>query len=411
MKQGTKHGNLSWIREELERRLIVMRYSEVTAGAYIRIFGWVEDFLIGYGEVDYSKELGELFIAEYSLNANHAPTQYKHAQTLIRRLDEILENKLIAPRFGKPSIECPPRFIKSLDNYLEHSANTGCRESTLAGRKRYVGQFLYRIPDTIDNLKDLTAQDLYTVFKEHEWVSSTYSIIRGFLTFLFTSRITKANLSVCVPKPKRQRALPSVYSGDEVAQLLASVDRTTTMGKRDYAVLMLAAHLGLRSSDIVNLSFADIDYASKTIQVTQVKTERPLTLVMNSDVEEAIVDYIKNGRPQSSVEKIFLGSKAPFNPICAGSGFAITQRYFSRAGIAPQGRRRGPHALRTSYATALVAKGVPYAVVQEALGHEDPESAKHYVRVDIRRLRMCALDVPKPTGTFAVMLGDLEVVL
>jgi site-specific recombinase XerD len=64
--------------------------------------------------------------------------------------------------------------------------------------------------------------------------------------------------------------------------------------------------------------------------------------------------------------------------------------------------------LRASYATSLINKGIPYAIVKEALGHDDPESTKHYVRVDIRRLRICALDVPKPSGAFAVMLGDLE---
>jgi integrase len=202
-----------------------------------------------------------------------------------------------------------------------------------------------------------------------------------------------------------------VYSGDEVARLLASVDRSTCIGKRDYAILMLAAHLGLRSSDIVNLSFKDIDHMAKTITIIQTKTSRPLTLVMNSDVEEAIADYIKNARPPSSNDKIFQGSQAPYAPLTAGAGYAIAHKCFSRAGIAPQGRRRGTHALRMSYATALVATGIPYAVLQEALGHDDPESAKYYVRVDIRRLRTCALNVPKPTGAFAVALNDLEGVL
>jgi site-specific recombinase XerD len=198
--------------------------------------------------------------------------------------------------------------------------------------------------------------------------------------------------------------LPSIYSGDEVKRLLSSVDRASASGKRDYAVLLLASHLGMRSSDIVGLSFKDIDYTAKTIKIIQVKTARPLTLIMNGEVEEAIADYIQNGRPHSSSDKIFLCSRAPYSPITAACGYAITRRYFDHAGIAAQGRRRGAHALRASYATALVSKGVPYTVVKEALGHEDQESAKYYVRIDVRRLRMCALDVPKPMGAFAVML-------
>jgi integrase len=195
-----------------------------------------------------------------------------------------------------------------------------------------------------------------------------------------------------------------VYSSSEIERLFASVDRNDSLGKRDYAILVLAAYLGLRSSDIVNLSLKDIDYKAKTIEVTQIKTLRPVTLVMNIEVEEAVADYIKNSRPQSSIDKIFLSSQAPFAPLTAGAGYAVAHKYFNLARIAAQGRKQGTHALRSSYATALISKGVPYAVVTEALGHANQESAKYYVRVDVRRLRICALDVPKPIGSFAVLL-------
>lgn len=408
MKQNKGVGNLSRIRSELERRLIVMRYSKVSIGAHMRIFGWVEEFLEGYAEKDYSKEAGQRFLAEYSLQSHHAPSQFKTSRTVVRRMDEILENKLFVPCFRKPSPECLPRFADWYNQYIKQLTKRGFRESTAANHKRNVVKLLKRLPNTVESLEKLTAPNLYHVFTQYEWPSGGYVAARGFLTFLFESHVTKADLSVCVPKPSRPQPLPSIYSGDEVSRLLSSVNRATGLGKRDYAILMLATHLGLRSSDIVNLSFKDIDPVAKTIEIVQVKTLRPLTLVMNDDVEEAIHDYVQNGRPQSSSEKIFLGSQAPYAPLVAGTGYAIAHRHFHRAGIAPQGRRQGTHALRMSYATALVGKGVPYVIVQEALGHDDPESAKYYVRVDVRRLRTCALDVPKPTGAFAVMLGDLE---
>jgi integrase len=180
------------------------------------------------------------------------------------------------------------------------------------------------------------------------------------------------------------------------------------MGKRDYAILLLAAKLGLRSSDIVNLKLRDIDHDKKTIDIIQVKTGKPLTLVLNADVEEALDEYAKYGRPGSENEHVFLRTQAPYSPLCAGAGYAIVQKVFERVGIPAAGRRRGTHALRMSYATSLVTKGVPYAVVTEALGHDDPVSAKYYVRVDVRRLRLCALNVPKPSGALAVNLMDME---
>ena len=411
MKQGTKIGNLNQIREELNRRLIVMRYSEITIRHYMRVLGWIEDFLEGYGEKEYTKEMGQRFISEYRLQSNHAPTLFQCARTVVRRIDEILEDKLFTPCFRESAVHCPPRFVGCRDKYLQHLAKRGFRETTITSRKLYAGRLLARLPDTVLILEELTAADLYQAFTQHEWPSVGFVTARSFLTFLFESDVTKTDLSVCVPNPRRPRSLPSVYSKDEVSRLLSAVDRTTSMGKRDYAILMLAAHLGLRSSDIVNLSFSDIDHSAKTIDVVQVKTARPLTLVLNNDLEDAIIDYIQNGRPQSLRDKIFLGTQAPYAPLSAGAGYVVTRKYFDLAGVKALGRKQGPQSLRQSYATALVAKGVPYAVVKEALGHEDPESAKHYVRVDVKRLRTCAISVPKPAGAFAVMLGDLEGVL
>jgi len=411
VKKRNENSNLRIIRDELERRLIVLRYSKAAAGKYKMIFGWIEDYLNEYGETEYTKELGKQFLSEYPLQIKHSQSQFKNARTLIRRIDEIQENKLFMPCFRKAKMECPVRFIEILDKYIESLTKLGNRNPTIKGKKMYAGRFLGRIPETVLSLNELSAADLYEVFTKYEWPSAGLNAAKSILTFLFKNKITKRNLSVCVPNPVRPKALPSVYTSDEIERLLSSVDRTTSLGKRDYTVLILAARIGLRSSDIVNLSFKDIDYFSKTINITQVKTSRPLTLIMNDEVEKAITDYIENGRPQSETDKVLLGSQAPFAPLTAGAGYAIAQKYFNLAGIAARGRNRGTHALRASYATALVSQGVPYMVVQEALGHDDPESAKYYVRVDIKRLRMCALDVPKPTGTFALMLNDMEGVL
>jgi site-specific recombinase XerD len=422
--------NVSRLGNELERRLIIMRYSKVSTKKYMKVFGWLKDYLYGYGETNYTKELGQRFLIEYPLQAIHSPSEFKEAQVTIRRIDEILENNLFVPRFHKANSECPPHFTGMRDKYIENLAKRGYRESTIINCKIYAGRLLGRLPETVLSVEDLSAADLYEVFTKHEWHSAGLAAARSFLSFLFETGGTKINLTACVPRPIRPRPLPSVYSGDEVKRLLSSVDRTTSLGKRDYAILVLAEDLGLCSSDIAGLSFKDVDYRAKTIEIIQVKTARPVKLVMNREAEEAITDYIKNGRPQPSREesdvidatppcgpaagsgdKIFLRSRAPFSPLAADQCHAIANKYFNLAGIAAQGRKRGPHALRASYATVLVAKGVPYAVVQEALGHGDQESAKYYVRVDARRLRMCALDVPKPAGAFAVALGDLEGVL
>jgi hypothetical protein len=110
MKQNTRDGNINQIREEMERRLVVMRYSKTAVRHYLQIIGWIEDFLSGYGEKDYSKEMGQRFIAEYRLQANHVTSLFKCARTVVRRMDEILEDKLFKPCYREREIECPPIF-------------------------------------------------------------------------------------------------------------------------------------------------------------------------------------------------------------------------------------------------------------------------------------------------------------
>jgi integrase len=407
-KQGIEASNINHIRRELERRLLVLRYSPHTIRGYLAYFGWLQEFLEGYGETNYSKELGQRFLAEFTLQAHHTLTCFNPAKTVIHRLNEILDGKLFAPRFCEPKTECPPQFLARYELYSEHLARLGFTRSTIGAHKRHVGRLLCWLAETVQSLDSLTSTEIYGVLTNHTLLVDFMSVARRFLSYLFENKVTKEDLSVCIPKVRRPQPLPSVYSGDEVSLLLSSIDRSASIGKRDYAILLLAAKLGLRSSDIVNLKLRDINRDKKTIDIIQVKTGRPLTLVLNADIEDALEEYITQGRPQSESEHVFLGTRAPFSPICAGSGYAISQRGFGRAGIPVAGRRRGAHALRMSYATALIAKGVPYAAVTEALGHDDPESVKYYVRVDVRRLRLCALNVPKPSGALAVNLGDME---
>jgi len=399
-----ENSNFKEIRDELERRLNIMLYSNETIKAYFRIIDCLEEYLKEYGQTSYTKGFGQQFVSEYSLQQNNNLTQSRHVLTVIRRLDEMLENKQFTPCFHQLKFECPSRFRSLLEKYLENLVKCGYSNNTVKSRRGYIGRFFSCLPERVFSVEELTASDLYEVFTKSKWPSVGLSIMRYYLCFLYANKTIKTNLSACVPKPTRPSTLPSVYSGEEIQRLLSAVDRTTSLGKRDYAILILSAYMGLRSSDIVNLSFKNIDHITKTISIIQTKTARPAKYVMNKEVEESLIDYIQNGRPKSPSEKIFLGTQAPYSPLTAGNGYIIAHKYFNLAGIPKQGRRRGTHALRSSYATGLVAQGIPYAVVQKALGHEEPDSTKYYVRIDSKRLRMCALDVPKPIGAFAILL-------
>jgi integrase len=409
MKQQRSTGNIEQLRKEFERRLVVMRYAEPTRSHYGLVLKWVEESLADYGEQNYTAEAGERFLHDYILQTKHDPCHYKTARMTIQRLGEILEGKTFAPTLFVRKPECPKRFRALRDEYINHLKRAGSTKSTLNYHYRYTVYLLSGLDEQgVEDLVDLKASDLYAHFTKEGFKICSLSVTRRFLGYLYDQDVTSADLRVCVPKPRKPRSLPSIYTANEVSCVLAAPNRLTVVGKRDFAILMLASRLGLRSCDIMNLTLSDIDRKSATISIIQEKTKRPLTLIVNSDVLEALDAYINDGRPTSQSDKVFLNTKAPYGPLKSGTGFTIAQRYFDKANVESCGRRRGTHALRASYATALINKDIPYSVVKEALGHEDPESIKYYARVDVRRLRACALNVPEPTGSFAVLLGDLE---
>jgi integrase len=210
---------------------------------------------------------------------------------------------------------------------------------------------------------------------------------------------------VFIPKPRRPQPFPSVYSAEEVQQIFAAIDTKTVVGKRDYAILSLAAMLGMRRSDIGNLTLGNIDFYRKSICIIQQKTNVPLEIELLPEVERALLSYIDKAKPANDNVPIFLSTRAPFAPLPSRSVYNIARKRFNSADISVDGKKQGTHSLRMSLATQLISEDVPYAVIQKILGQEDPNSTKHYAKIDVEKLRLYALDVPHPSGLFAERLG------
>ncbi|MDZ7607132.1 MAG: tyrosine-type recombinase/integrase [Cyclobacteriaceae bacterium] len=141
--------------------------------------------------------------------------------------------------------------------------------------------------------------------------------LRGLFTFLYENKSITESLAIFIPKDnyQKQAKLPSYYTDQEIQKLLMSVDRGTIVGKRDYAILVLAAYLGLRASDIARLKFLNLNWEQSKIAVTQFKTGKEITLPLLPVVGNALLDYIQYGRPKSDEQYIFLFVISPFLPI------------------------------------------------------------------------------------------------
>jgi integrase len=204
-----------------------------------------------------------------------------------------------------------------------------------------------------------------------------------------------------VPSIKYKRPVPSIYTKQETVSLLNCVDRTTDIGIRSYALIVLALRLGLRTGDIVGLKISDVDFTKKEISFYQEKTQVHQRLELVPEVDEALSEYISKARPHSEIPNLFLSLDEPYKPVTQGIVYYSINKHIKEAGIEPGERKSGAHSLRMTLASELVAENVPYNVVRKILGHENPVTIKHYVKFDIAALRSCALSVPPITGKLA----------
>jgi integrase/recombinase XerD len=227
-------------------------------------------------------------------------------------------------------------------------------------------------------------------------IHCTLSSLRGFLRFLSDNRYLSCDLSYLVPKSsyKKEAHLPTTYTKDEVRRLLESVDRSSPKGKRDIAMILLAARLGLRASDICGLKFENIYWETNTLCLIQKKTKEKIELPLLAEIGNAIIDYLKYGRPVSELPYIFLRAGQPYDKLEEPTLHSIVSFYLKRASISNIDKKKhGPHALRHSLAGILLEKKTPLPVISEVLGHTNTESTKTYLRIDLESLRQCALDV------------------
>ena len=214
-----------------------------------------------------------------------------------------------------------------------------------------------------------------------------YARYRGQVTCDLASAVpTVANWSM----PAVPRAIPA----DAVRRLLASINRRTAIGRRDYAILLLLARLGLRAGEVVRLKLEDLDWNAGSISVRG-KGDQHSVLPLPADVGSAIATYLQHGRPRCSSRHVFLRTKAPIRGLGGPASIAcLVQQNLARAGI--KAPTRGAHQFRHALATEMLYHGASLAEIGHVLRHRSPETTKIYTKVDLNSLR--ALALPWPGG-------------
>ena len=228
------------------------------------------------------------------------------------------------------------------------------------------------------------------------YISTVLSVLRNYFTFLKDKHFITKDLTGSLPHVRilRNAFIPHSWKTDDVKKLLASIDRNSTKGKRDYAILLLIVHLGLRVSDIRNMKLSSLNWNRKIITLTVKKTGQVLELPLLDDIGWAIIDYLKNGRPQTACDRLFVRHRAPFDSFGENASFySELHRYMQVAGITPPtGVHCGLHSLRSTLARNMLEAKIPLPIISEVLGHSSINTTSIYLKIDLDGLRKCALD-------------------
>jgi len=398
----------NYLKEEFSYKYVTLRH-------YRSRWLPVKEYLEKHELKQISPEACKDFLLEFYKDRKHEELTEKEKliEKSVSVLFEFMENGSIKRR-------CKVRYLDGsigilMKNFLAYKQSLRLQEITLDKIESHMSNFNFWLSaNGILSIDDIKHHHIITFIKSLDsnkkaLIHDTLMDLRGFFKFLYRNRIISTNLATFIPKDnyQKQPKLPAYYSEEEIEKLLKSVDRGNIVGKRDYAILVLAAYLGLRVSDIARLRFDNLHWDQNTIFLRQYKTGKDIILPLLPVVGNAILDYIQYGRPKSDEKYIFLLVISPFLPIPAQTIAGMINRRFSHVGLKLTDRRHGGHALRYSLVKELLDNKEALPVISEVLGHKNASSTRHYIRIDSKSLGQCALDVPPVNQLFYNQKGGI----
>lgn len=314
--------------------------------------------------------------------------------TFLRHRDLIAaDNTLQHPL--KPVDEC----IQTYERYLREER--ALADATVTNYVPFIRDFLIdRFGRSPIRLSRLGSADVVT-FVQH-WAPRLSrkraklmtTALRSFFRYIRYRGDTTVDLAAAVPTVANwsMPAIPRAISTEQVQQLLRGCGRRTATERRDYAILLLLARLGLRASEVVKLELDDIDWEVGCLHV-HAKGSRGTQLPLPSDVGEAMVEYLRHARPNSHSRRVFLRTKAPIRGFLSSAAIdSIIRHVLERTGISAP--TKGAHQFRHGLATQMLHTGASLGEIGEVLGHRSPETTKLYTKVDLDALRTLALPWP-----------------
>jgi len=388
------------------------RYSKVRICQYGYCWNKVKNFMLLKNIKFYDKQVEITFLKDVlgEFNYKELSSVNKALVNQTEALCEFLQTKriLLGNRKHPPKV-FEGEIGQAIKDFIFYRKTVlKLAKKTLQLYSIYLHHFYSYLNDIgVHRIFDINTEHLFSYIKSLEKPASakkhvTLNTLRLFFRHLHEHSILQIDYSLVIPKSnyKKNQHLPSTFSNEEIGALLHAVDRANPKGKRDYAMILLATKLGLRASDICGLNFNNIIWEHNKLSIFQNKTGKLLELPLLPEIGNAIIDYLKYGRPVSDDNHCFLRALAPYHRMHPSNLGELVWKYMRMAGIDCSKRKHGPHALRHCLASALLREIIPLPVISGLLGHQSMSSSMDYLRIDSTSLRQCALEVPRVFPSF-----------
>ena len=394
-----------WIGEAIERYVVWLTQQNYAA----RNVSFRVPVLVRFGEFarrSGANNLDELpahiepFIEEW---LNHRKGGYSESDRWIaaREVRNPIRQllRLLVPHDGSYSEGRSDPFVSVAPSFFEFlRRERGLRETTLVQYRHYLQRFqdflqkldrplLPDLPPSV--VSALIIESGATIDKRS--VQSLCSILKVFFRYLYRLGLMTRDLGKAIESPRRYQLsnLPRSITWKEVEQMLLKVDRRSAVGKRDYAVLLLLVTYGLRAREVGALTLDDIDWKRDRLEVRGRKAGHSTAYPLAPTVGDALLDYLKQGRPETTQRALFIGAYAPYAPLSCVAVSLRAKWYLRKAGINVS--RPGSHTLRHTCVQRLIDSGFSLKTIGDFIGHRSPDATKIYAKVNIEALRKIAL--------------------
>ena len=398
----------SWIGAEIERYVVWLgeeSYSRASVRCRVPVLFAFGEFACAAGARSVSDLPAhvEAFVAERIPADRAAQLGAVTARQCVKNIRVPIEQMLglVVPGFaGSRRVLLGVPFSDELPGFFEHLlCERGLRPTTLHGYGCYLRSFEQYLGQVgVTQLVELSPALISEFIAERSRSGmATASVgllcgaLRGFLRYAYRQGVLVSDLSKTVDRPRTYRLsdIPRSISPAEVSQVLASVDRSSTRGKRDYAALLLLATYGLRSREIAAMTLDHVDWKRERLSVPGRKGGHSTAFPLSTSVGEALVDYLQHARPQSAERHVFFMAFAPVRPISHVAVSKLATKYLLKAGI--EVPRPGSHTLRHSCVQRLVDADFSLKTIGDFVGHRSPKSTEIYTKVAVEALREIAL--------------------